>query len=149
MNPESHFSIDPDGNPQLPMPEVAHATQPPGLADRMEWIDRQERLSGVESAILVRMALKATTGSYWQSQTTLAEFTRFSRRTVQRALKTLVDSGLLAMQTRFAASNVYTPRWGTLAPQLRQSDAGGRQSDAIGVRQSDAGGRQSDADILI
>ena len=118
------------------MPEVAHATQPPGFTDRLEWVDRQG-LSGIESAILVRMALQANSGSYWQSQAKLAELTRFSRRTVIRALKSLVDRGLLAMRTRFAAPNVYTPRWGNLEHPTQL-----RQRVTIGVGQSDAGVRQ-------
>ena len=140
MNPRENYTTDPDGNPQLPMAEVAHATQPPGLAVRIEWVDRQDGLSGIETAILVRMALVASTGSYWQSQATLSELTRFSRRTVQRALQKLVARRLLSIRTRLRAPNVYTPLWSTLEHSSLL-----RQRDAIGVRQSDAVVRQRDA----
>ena len=102
----------PDSIPdkQLPMAEVADATRPPSQRERIAWIDRQA-LSSTEAHILLRMALIAASGSYWQTQDSLAAQTRLTVRSIRRCLNALEARGLIKVSGRFGAPNVYTPAW--------------------------------------
>lgn len=78
--------------------------------DCYRWAKSQKGLSPPEKAVLVTIAdyFNDKEGSAWPSQNTLAEETSYSRATVHRACKSLMQKGLLSWSKVMLASGHFS-----------------------------------------
>jgi DNA-binding transcriptional ArsR family regulator len=116
----------------------------------LKWARDQRGLGGPAAAVLRDLADRANSEAMcWPSVAKIAEATGYSRRTVQRALRRLEADKLIATRRTGSGSRYLLALEGG-----RQSDAGASERRPGGVtvthqkRQSDAGGRHSDAQSL-
>ena len=115
---------------QLVHADIAHQTRPPtptaeplDLRARIEWAYDQSAvfdLSSTANSVLRHIAWRAVRGEVYETQDRIAAQVGADRKTVNRAIKRLVQLGLVTGKRRMGQATIWRPVWPEIAPMYQR-----------------------------